>query len=104
MSNTISYKYCQPEYIKTKSSHNEALKRIQNRYKIETVGIDTMTYRMSRKRVFGSDCFIKRQLPVKRECLERLVKKQKEQLLSLIYEEVEDNLDFKAELTIFMEI
>ena len=33
-----------------------------------------------------------------------MVERQKEQLLSLIYQEAEDNLDFQAELTVSLEV
>ena len=100
LSNINSCKFGKPEYITITSCHNEALKRIQNRYKI-----DTDRYRMRNKTVFGgSDYYIKMQIPLKIYNLDRLVKTHKEQLLSLIYEEVEDNLDFKAELTIVIQM
>ena len=36
MSKIVSYKIGEPEYVKTK--HSEALKRIQNKYKISRLG------------------------------------------------------------------
>ena len=89
--------------LKIQSCHNEALKRIQHRYKIETYGLE---YSMRKKNIFGNGYHIKRQLPFKIESLEQLVKNQKERLLSLMYVgvEVEDKLDFKAKLTIAIDI
>ena len=41
--NIMSYKYGKPGYMKIKHNHNEPLKRIQRRYKIDRTDIERET-------------------------------------------------------------
>ena len=50
LSKIVSYKIGDPKYLKIKCCHIEALKRIQNKYKISRLGPKITRHLKSRKR------------------------------------------------------
>ena len=109
LSNINSFKFGKPEYIKINSCHNEALKRIQTNYKIKTTEPQTI-YKYLKLINGGTEKQVKREYDIERrvpfgmDSIESIINKQKNELLSLIYEEVEDNTDFQAKLDVFLDI
>ena len=50
LTKTVSYKIGDPKYLKFKYNHIEALKRIQNKYKISRLGPKIARHLKSRKK------------------------------------------------------
>ena len=101
----VSYTHGEPEYTKIK--HSEALKKIQNKYRITTTEPEFTTYALKTRnhnKVVRKQYTIIRDLPFKIESIKRIIRKQEEELLSLIYEEVEDEPDFSARLIVKAEV
>ena len=108
INNIISYKYGKPEYMRIKHNHNEALKRIQTNYKFRTTKPQTIYKYLkvcggTQKQIKG-EYDIERRVPFGIDSIESIINKQKYEILSLIYEEVEDNTDFQAKLDVFLDI
>ena len=105
----MSYKHGKPEYMRIKHNHNEALKRIQTNYKIKTTESQTI-YKYLKLVSGGTQKQVKRGYDIERRVpfgmdgIESIINKQTDELLSLIYEEVEDNTDFQAKLDVFLDI
>ena len=109
LSNINSVKFGKPEYIKIKSCHSEALKRIQTNYKIKTTEPQTI-YKYLKLINGGTQKQVKREYDIERrvpfgmDSIESIINKQKDELLSLIYEDAEDNTDFQVKLDVFLDI
>ena len=109
LSNINAFKFGKPEYIKIKSCHIEALKRIQNNYKITTTEPQTI-YKYLKLNGGGTEKQVKREYDIERrvpfgmDSIESIINKQKEEILSLIYEEVEHNTDYQSKLDVFLDI
>ena len=80
----VFYKIGDPKYLKIKFCHIEALKRIHLK---------------SRKKIYKIEYFIMREgVPFSLKSIEDIKTEEKEELLSLLYEEVEDDLYFRVKL------
>ena len=99
----VSYTHGEPEYMKIK--HSEVLKKIQNKYKIERLGpkIDRKRKRGRTKAFFCEYC-IMRDVPFSVNSIYDIITNEKEELLSLIYEEMEDKTDFHTTLEIELKL
>ena len=103
LSKIASYKIGDPKYLKIKYNHIETLKRIQNKYKIITTEPEFTTYKLrtnNNRKCVRREYLVIRDVPFKIESLERIIRKQERELLSLIYEEVEDEQNFSAQLIV----
>ena len=102
--NIIEFKLGEPEYVKIK--HSEALKRIQNKYKITRYGVKKTTKRLKHsKKLYKMEyCITREGVPFSLKSIASIITGEQEEILSLIYEEVEDSLDFKVELEIEAQI
>ena len=93
MSKIVSYKIGEPEYVKTK--HSEALKRIQNKYKISRLGPKIDRKIRQRNKTYIIEYCIMREgvqrVPFSWKSIGNIITEEKEELLSLIYEEVEED-------------
>ena len=90
LSKIISYKIGEPEYVKIK--HSETLKRTQNKYKISRLGpkIDKKI-RQRNKMCIIEYCIMREGVPFSLKNLGNNITEEKEELLSLINEEVEED-------------
>ena len=90
LSTIVSYKIGEPEFVEIK--HSEALKRIQNKYKISRLGpkIDR-TIRQRNNMYIIEYCIMREGEPFSSKSIGNIITEETEELLSLIYEEVEDN-------------
>ena len=87
--NIMSYKYGKPEYMKIKHNHNETLKRIQGRYKIDRTDIERKTRHCNNKdgdkvkrQIF--QYYVSRKVPLIIESIEDIVMKEGDEIDSLI--------------------
>ena len=99
LSKVVSYTIGEPEYVKIK--HSKTLRRIQNKYKINTTEPEFTAYKLrtnNNRKYNRSEYLVIRDVPFKIESLKRVIRKQERELLSLIYEEVEDKQNFSAKL------
>ena len=88
----------------THGEPSEALKRIQNKYKIARLGPKITTHREHRKRINIKEyCIMREEVSFSLKCIEDIVRHEREELLSLIFE-VEDNLDYKVKLDIQVQV
>ena len=99
----LSYTHGEPKYMKIKNS--EVLKKIQNKYKIERIGpnIKRKIKRGITKAFFGEYCII-RDVPFSINSIDNIITNEKEELLSIIYEEMEDRTEFDTTLEIELKI
>ena len=99
LENILSYTHGEPKYMRIK--HSEVLKKIQNRYKIERIGtkIKRKIRRGITKAFFGEYCII-RDVPFSVNSIDDIITNEKEELLSIIYEEMEDRTEFDTTLEI----
>ena len=98
-----SYTHGKPEYIKIK--HSEALKNIQNKYKIERLGPKINRKRKhGRTKAFFCEHCIMRDVPFSVNSIYDIITNEKEELLSLIYEEIEDKTEFDTTLEIELKL
>ena len=103
LSKIIEFKLGRPEYLKIK--HCKALKRIQNNYKISRLGPKIKRLYKSRKNIYIIEyCIMREGVPFSLKSIEGIITKEKEALLSLIFEEVEDDLNYKVKLDIEVEV
>ena len=103
LSRIIEFKLGRPEYLKIK--HSEALKRIQNKYKISRLGPKTKRHFKSRKIIYIIEyCIMREGVPFSLKSIGSIITKEKEELLSLIYEEVEDDLNYRVKLDIEVQV
>ena len=97
LSNIVSYTHGEPEYVKIK--HSEALKRIQNKYKISRLGPKMTRHLKSIKKIYKIEyCIIREGVSFSLTSIEDIITEEQEELLSLIYEEVEDVLFIELNL------
>ena len=101
LSKIASYKIGDPKYLKIKYNHIEALKRIQNIYKISRLGPKITRHLKSRKKIYIIEyCIMREGMPFSLKSIEDIITEEQEELLSLIYEEVEDDLSYRVKLDI----
>ena len=101
LSKVVSYTIGEPEYVKIK--HSKTLRRIQNKYKINATEPEFTAYKLrtnNNRKYTRSEYLVIRDVPFKIESLKRVIGKQERELLSLIYEEVEDKQNFSAKLRV----
>ena len=99
----MSYTHGEPEYVKIK--HSEALKNIQNKYKIERLG--PKIHRKRKRgitRKFSCEYCITRDVPFSVKSIYDTITNEREEILSLIYEEIEDETEFDTTLEIELEL
>ena len=104
LSKIVSYKIGEPEYVKIK--HSETLKRTQNKYKISRLGpkIDKKI-RQRNKMCIIEHCIMREEVPFSLKSLGNNITEEKEELLFLINEEVEeDDSNFRVKLDIEVQI
>ena len=90
LSKIASYKIGDPKYLKIKFCHIEALKRIHLK---------------SRKKIYKIEyCIMREGVPFSLKSIEDIITEEKEELLSLLYEEVEDDLYFRVKLDIEVQL
>ena len=104
LSTIVSYKIGDPTYLKIIYCHIEALKRIQNHYKISRLGPKIARHLKSRK-IYNliEYCIMREGVPFSLKSLEDIITEEKEELL-LIYEEVEDYLNCRVKLDIEVQL
>ena len=92
-----------PKYLTIK--HSEALKRIRNKHKISRCGPKITRLLKPRKKYVIEYCIVREGVPFGLKSIGNIITEEKEELLSLIYEEVEeDNLNFRVKLDIEVQI
>ena len=105
LSKIASYKIGDPKYLKIKFCHIEALKRIQNKYKISRLGPKIARYLKSRKTTYKIEyCIMREGVPFSLKSIENIITEEKEELLSLLYEKVEDDLNYRVKLDIEVQL
>ena len=103
--NIMSYTHGEPEYLKIKYNHIEALKRIQNKYKISRLGPKIKrNYKISKNIYVIEYCIMREDVPFSLKSIENIITEENEELLSLLYEEVEDNPNYKVKLDIEVQL
>ena len=103
LSKIIEFKLGRPEYLKIK--HSKTLKRIQNKYKISRLGPKIKRHYKSRKNIYIIEfCIMREGVPFSLKSIDSIIKGEKEELLFFLYEEVEDNLDYKFKFDIEVQI
>ena len=103
LSKIIEFRLGKPEYLKIK--HSETLKRIQNNYKISRLGPKIKRHYKSRKNIYIIEyCIMREGVPFSIKSIESIITGEKEELLSLLFEEVEDDLDYKVKLDIEVQL
>ena len=86
----VFYKIGDPKYLKIKFCHIEALKRIHLK---------------SRKKIYKIEyCIMREGVPFSLKSIDDIITEEKEELLSLLYEEVEDDLYFRVKLDIEVQL
>ena len=92
--------------MKIKYNHIEALKRIQNKYKISRLGPKITRHLKSRKKdiYIIEYCIVREGMPFSLKSIEDIITEEQEELLSLIYEEVEDDLNYRVKLDIKVQL
>ena len=99
--NIIEFKLGEPEYVKIK--HSKGLREIQNKYRITTTEPEftTCKLRTNNNRKYVRRVYqVVRAVPFKIESLKRIIMKQENELLSLLYEEIEDEQNFSTRLVV----
>ena len=101
LSKIASYKIGNAKCLKIEYNHIEALKRIQNKYKISRLGPKITRHLKPRKKIYIIEyCIMREGVPFSFKSIEDIIIEEKEELLSLIYEEVEDDLSYRVKLDI----
>ena len=93
LSKIASYKIGDPKYLKIKHCHIEALKKIQNKYKISRLGPKIARHLKSIYIYIIKYCNMREGVPFSLKSLEDIITEEKEELLYLFYEEEEDDLN-----------
>ena len=106
LSKIASYKIGDPKYLKIKCCHIEALKRLRNKYKISRLGPKIARHLKSRKKIYKIEyCIMREGVPFSLKSIEDIIiTEEKEELLSLLYEEVEDDLNYRVKLDIEVQL
>ena len=102
LSKIASYKIGDPKCLKIIYNHIEALKRIQNKFKISRLG-PKITRHLKPRKIYIyiiEYCIMREGVPFSCKSIEDIIIEEKEELLSLIYEEVEDDLSYRVKLDI----
>ena len=88
LSKIVSCKIGDPTYLKIIYCHIEALKRMQNKYKISRLGPKIARHLKSRKKIYIliEYCIMREGVPFSFKTLEDIITEEKEELLSLVYE------------------
>ena len=94
--NVSSYLIGEPEYVKIK--HSEALKRIQNKYKITKLG-PKRTRKKKWNRTTIEYCIMREDIPFSVESINDIICEQLDELMYLLYDQVEGDA-FDAFLTV----
>ena len=103
LSNIVSYTHGEPEYVKIK--YSESLKRIQNKYKISRLGPKMTRQLKSRKKLYKIEyCIMREGVSFSLKSIEDIITEEQEELLSLMYEEVEDDLNYRVKLDIEVQL
>ena len=85
--------------MKFKYNHIEALKRIQNKYKMSRLGPKITRCLKPRKKIYKIEyCIMREGVPFSLKSIKDIITEEQEELLSLIYEEVEDDLTYRVKL------
>ena len=93
-----------PKYMKIKYCHIEALKRIQNKYKISRLGPKIAKNIWNQEKHIIEYCIMREGVPFSLKSSEDIITEEKEELLSSIYEEVEDGLNYRVKLDIEVQL
>ena len=105
LSKIVSYKIGGPKYLKFKYNHIEALKRIQNKYKMSRLGPKITRCLKPRKKIYKIEyCIMREGVPFSLKSIKDIITEEQEELLSLIYEEVEDDLNYRVKLDIEVQL
>ena len=86
----VPYKIGDPKYLTIK--HSEALKRIRNKHKISRFGPKITRHLKPRKKNVIEYCIVREGVPFGLKSIGNIITEEKEELLSLIYEEVEEDI------------
>ena len=104
LSKVSSIKIGDPKYLKIKYNHIEALKRIQNKYKTSRLGPKITRHLKSRKKYIIEYCIMREGVPFSLKSTKDIITEEQEELLSLIYEEVEDDLNYRVKLDVEVQL
>ena len=104
LSKISSFKIGDPKYLKIKYNHIEALKRIQNKYKTSRLGPKITRHLKSRKKYIIEYCIMREGVPFSLKSTKDIITEEQEELLSLIYEEVEDDLNYRVKLDVEVQL
>ena len=105
LSKIASYKIGDPKYLKIKYCHIEALKRIQNKYKISRLGPKITRHLKSKKKIYIIEyCFMREGVPFSLKSIKDIIIIEEEELLSSIYDEVEEDLNYRVKLDIEVQL
>ena len=84
LSKITSYKIGDPKYLQVKYNHTEALKRIQNKYKISRLGPKITRHLKSRKKIYIIEyCIMREGVPFSLKSIENIIKEEEEELVSV---------------------
>ena len=99
ISNIVSYCVGNPELMRLK--YNQELKELLNKkFRITTTDTKTEWYKTFSTKETVSKYILSREKPLRLDSLERIIKQQRHELLYLIYDTVEDNQNFEANLMV----
>ena len=99
----VPYKIGDPKYLTIKRS--EALKRIRNKHKISRFGPKITRHLKPRKKNVIEYCIVRERVPSGLKSIGNIITEEKEELLSSIYEEVEeDGLNYRVKLDIEVQL
>ena len=90
--------------MKIKYCHIAALKRIQNKYKISRLGPKIAKNIWNQEKNIIEYCIMREGVPFSLKSSEDIITEEKEELLSSIYEEVEDGLNYRVKLDIEVQL
>jgi len=77
LSKIASYKIGDPKYLRIKCCHIEALKRIQDKYKISRLGPKIARHLKSRKKYIIEYCIMREGVPFSLKSLEDIITEEK---------------------------
>ena len=87
-----------------KIKHSEALKRIQNKHKISRLGPKMAKQLKSRKIYKIKYCIMREGVSFSLKSIKDIISEEQEELLSVIYEEVEDDINYRVKLDIEVQL